>query len=362
MPLGSSGSEELAQRSTEVTFGTLSARQQSDERVPGTAPAVSVVIPTYNRAALLRRALDSVRAQTFTNWEAIVVDDYSEDETEQVVASFEDPRIRLVRFRSAGVIAASRNYGIRLAHAPIVAFLDSDDAWYPDKLRRCLEAMTPDVDLVAHGLVYVKDGSPWKRKRSGPAHRATYRRLLYDGNCLTTSAVVVRKAWLDRIGAFIEDPAELIRDLRRGRILKEGGLAHVGSEDYDLWLRLAQAGARFAFVDEMLGEYHLHTQNSSRAPMSLIDSQLAVLERHFSQIPVTSVWERLRRQRRRALVYYSIARSLQDDGRYREAVSIFRHGLSEYPLIPKLVVAATAAAFLAASARLFHLGRRLPTT
>ena|SRR5438132_1419331 len=116
-------------------------------------PTISIVIPTYNRAELLKRALESVRAQTFEDWEAVIVNDHSEDDTVEVVARFEDPRVRLVNFKSGGVIAASRNYGIRLSRGRIIAFLDSDDLWYPSKLERCLRAMTAEVDLVAHGLI-----------------------------------------------------------------------------------------------------------------------------------------------------------------------------------------------------------------
>jgi teichuronic acid biosynthesis glycosyltransferase TuaG len=79
------------------------------------SPLVSVVIPTYNHAQFLRAAIQSVIDQTFSDWEAVVVNNYSEDDTVQIVASFNDARIRLVNFRNHGVIAASRNYGMGLA-------------------------------------------------------------------------------------------------------------------------------------------------------------------------------------------------------------------------------------------------------
>jgi len=96
-----------------------------------TSPAVSVIIPTYNHARFLRAAIQSVVDQTFPDWEIVIVNNYSEDDTVQIVASFNDPRIRLVNFCNHGVIAASRNHGMSLATGKAIAFLDSDDIWYP---------------------------------------------------------------------------------------------------------------------------------------------------------------------------------------------------------------------------------------
>lgn len=109
----------------------------------------SIVIPTYNRAELLKRCLDSVEAQTYKNWEAIVVDNYSEDNTEEVVKSFNDPRIIFVKNHNYGVIAVSRNKALDMAKGDWVAFLDSDDCWYPNKLETIVK-YTKMYDLVYH--------------------------------------------------------------------------------------------------------------------------------------------------------------------------------------------------------------------
>ena len=104
-----------------------------------TKPYVSVVIPTFNHAKFLKKALDSVVAQTFQNWEAVVVNNFSTDNTIEVVNSFADPRIKLFNFSNNGVIAASRNHGLKEAAGDFIAFLDSDDVWYPNKLQKCVE-------------------------------------------------------------------------------------------------------------------------------------------------------------------------------------------------------------------------------
>ena len=90
-------------------------------------PIVSIVIPTYNREQFLSRALISVVSQSFTSWEAIVVDNYSEDNTEQVIEDFGDSRIKLLKIHNRGIIAASRNIGIKTSKGKWIAFLDSDD-------------------------------------------------------------------------------------------------------------------------------------------------------------------------------------------------------------------------------------------
>lgn len=114
------------------------------------SPLFSIVIPTYNRAELLKRCLDSVIAQTVQDWEAIVVDNYSEDNTEEVVNSFHDSRISYLKNHNYGVIAVSRNKALDLVKGQYVCFLDSDDAWYPNKLETILPYMRK-CDLVYHG-------------------------------------------------------------------------------------------------------------------------------------------------------------------------------------------------------------------
>ena len=98
------------------------------------APLFAVVIPTYNQADYLKEAIDSVLAQSFTDFEIVVVNNHSTDNTREVIDSFNDPRITSIDFSNDGVIGAGRNVGIRAAKSDYVCFLDSDDTWYPEKL------------------------------------------------------------------------------------------------------------------------------------------------------------------------------------------------------------------------------------
>lgn len=219
-----------------------------------TFPFVSVVIPTYNHALFLKRALQSVIDQTYANWEAIVIDNHSRDRTEQVVASFSDPRISLLKIHNKGVIAASRNLGIRVARGEWVAFLDSDDWWKKEKLANSMKNSI-NYDLIYHRLRYysLADSSIIRFHGLVDALDISldpYRGILQYGPVLTTSGTIVKKQCIEAVGYF--DEADVL----------------VGGEDLDLWFRLASQGCKFCFINDVLGCYLTggsHVTSVSRA-------------------------------------------------------------------------------------------------
>ena len=165
-------------------------------------PLVSVVIPTYNHARYLGRALQSVLDQTYVNWEAIVIDNHSTDNTDEVMASFADPRFTYLKIHNNGVIAVSRNAGIRAAKGEWIALLDSDDWWTADKLQACFDSINDQVDLVYHDLEIVTDHPRLFRRKiikSWQAKTPVLMDLLLKGNAITNSSVLVRKSLLEKI-------------------------------------------------------------------------------------------------------------------------------------------------------------------
>lgn len=284
-------------------------------------PKVSVVIPAYNHAQFLRTALDSVIAQTHGEWEAIVVNNFSQDDTVGVVDSYGDPRIRCVNFANHGVIAASRNFGIRETSAPYVAFLDSDDLWYPEKLERCVCMLEEGYDMVCHAETWVGPGDRRRDVAYGPEARAAYDSLLYDGNCISTSAVMVRRELVEEVGGFSEDAS------------------FITAEDYDLWLKLSKKGARIGFVPEILGEYLIHGGNQSRAALRNMEAVLSVVRHHLAALALHGRANRLRARRCLATIYYGGARGLQDSGQNAAAWRYFFKALSLYPFVPKFYAA-----------------------
>lgn len=280
---------------------------------------VSIVIPTYNHARFINRALDSVRAQKFINWEVIVVNNFSADNTIELVQKYNDPRIRVVNFANQGIIAASRNYGIALTSAPFVAFLDSDDLWYQEKLSYCLEKLAQGYDLVCHDEVWVGPGNRKREVQYGPEKRATFDGLLFDGNCISTSAVVVRRTWLEKVNQFSTSSD------------------YVTAEDYDLWLKLALAGAKFGFINKVLGEYLIHQGGESRAVLRNMEAVMAVYRLHKKNVSGSLI--RSRNRRREALIYYSGARGLQDAENYWSAWPYFFKAIRCYPFVAKFYIA-----------------------
>ncbi|PIQ96041.1 MAG: glycosyl transferase [Nitrospinae bacterium CG11_big_fil_rev_8_21_14_0_20_56_8] len=192
---------------------------------------VSVIIPTFNRAYCLAEAIDSVLAQTFGEFELIVVDDGSTDDTPGLASRY--PSARWVRQERNGGVSRARNVGIRLARAPLVCFLDSDDLWVSTKLEKQVDWMVrhPDCLVCYTDEIWIRGGvrvNPMNkhRKYTGDIFRS----------CLplcrvSPSSVMIRAEVFDRVGMFDESlPA---------------------CEDYDLWLRMA---ARFPFhlIEEKL--------------------------------------------------------------------------------------------------------------
>jgi glycosyltransferase involved in cell wall biosynthesis len=187
--------------------------------VQANRPTVSVIIPTFNRAWCLAQAVDSVLAQRFEGFELIVVDDGSTDGTAELLESYGDA-IRVVRRENRGVSAA-RNAGIAAARAELIAFLDSDDLWLPDKLARQVEffALHPEALICQTEELWVRNG---RRVNPGKRHRKRGG-MIFEPSldlCLVSpSAVMARRKLFEQVGCFDENlPA---------------------CEDYDLWLRVS---------------------------------------------------------------------------------------------------------------------------
>ena len=193
---------------------------------------ISIIIPTFNRRQFLARAIQSVLEQTFQDWELIVVDDGSHDESRQVVQDPHDDRIHYLYQEHRGVSAA-RNAGIRLARHPWICFLDSDDHWKPAKLHRQLEALEcrPQYQAIYTNEIWIRRG---RRVNPRKIHRK-YSGWIYH-RCLplciiSPSSVLLHRRILEREGFFDEDfPV---------------------CEDYEMWLRVSSRQPIF-FLDEPL--------------------------------------------------------------------------------------------------------------
>lgn len=223
---------------------------------------ISIVIPTYNHGTYLKRALQSVLDQTYLNWEAIVIDNHSTDDTAEIMTNFNDQRIKYLKIHNNGVIAASRNAGINIAKGEWIAFLDSDDWWTEDKLEICFKNINDEIDLVYHDLE-IKYAHPRflgrKKIKSRHLKKPVLVDLLVKGNAISNSSVIVRKKFLDEINGIDEN-----KNL-------------VAAEDYNTWLRIANLTDQFLYLSKRLGFYLIHNQSTSNKDMS-VPARQAVAE------------------------------------------------------------------------------------
>lgn len=282
-------------------------------------PKTSIIIPTYNHARFLYAALDSICKQTVSDWEVIVVDNYSKDNTSAVVESFGDRRIRRVCFNNRGIIAAARNHGLLFARGKFIAFLDSDDLWYPTKLQSCLNKLDRGYELVCHSELWVNSDGLTRLVEYGPEKASTYEHLLLEGNCLSTSAVVVCRQRLVNVGGFSCDPT------------------FNTAEDYDLWLKLARDGVKFGFIYDCLGVYRIHGANESCSAVRNMQAVFAVYTRHRDSL--VAFVEPGRFRRREALIIYGTARNLQQTRQHIRACRYFIKAISRYPWMVRPYIA-----------------------
>jgi len=277
----------------------------------------SIVIPTYNHANFLRKALDSVLAQTFEEWEAIIIDNYSDDNTEAVVSSINDQRIKYCKIHNNGIIAASRNYGIHKASMGWICFLDSDDIWYPNKLNEVAKVIngSDQYDVICNDE-YVVDLNTGNRRimRYGPYQSDFYRALLEEGNRLSTSATVIRNEFLMLNNIGFDESKN-----------------HVTVEDYGLWLDLARMDARFKFSSIIMGEYCLHGANSSSNVVRHKENTEALLYDHvfnvqeFNRNP-EDLWNKILPR-----LSFSEARQRINGGQFLLALKVILASLAKNP-------------------------------
>ncbi len=280
-------------------------------------PTVDVIIPAYNAARFLPMALDSVLAQTFTDWRILLVDDGSQDNTPELVAPYQQrlgEKLKYIRQANAGLPAA-RNTAIRHAEAEFLALLDADDVWLPQRLERTVQRFQADERI---GLVYSfvaridPEGrlldSFTRRNPHGEGHVAPYLYMrMLDLPCPT---VTFRRRCVEAVGNFDER-------LR-------------ATEDRDLWVRIAQE-YEVALIPEITAYYRVSPQAMTTDPNRMLQAQLQFLEKHYGT-PGCGWWAR-----RVALgwVYRQRAEAFAIKGHLRAALLSAFRAITFYPFQPR---------------------------
>jgi glycosyltransferase involved in cell wall biosynthesis len=315
-------------------------RREAGDR-QATDPQVSVVIPTYNRADLLGRAIASVLAQTYSDFELFVVDDGSRDHTASVVERFGDPRIHLVRLPTNRGQSAATNAGIACARGAWIAFLDSDDEWLPQKLEWQMDRVGREPDAQP-AVVYCA----CYRQRPNEKSQVRPKGALPEGDVIdsllsnkqapTPSAYMVRRDALEEVGGFDETlPAAV---------------------DIDLWLRLARAGHHFAAVAEPLVVKHDHGRGQIKTDAVAKLCGFRAMDRRWGPLRRQRLGEKAyhrwaqKRWRRMSEKHANHVRRLASSGTRAEAL---RYVVKMVPYLP------WGARFVGAALTVAVLGRRL---
>lgn len=229
-------------------------------------PLVSVIIPTFNRSAYLEQAIDSVLDQTFQDFEVVVVDDGSTDDTARVVSQIADPRIRYVSQENAGRSAA-RNRGLALSSGEFIAFLDDDDLYLRNKLRQQVAFLNdhPPVDLVASDSQVIDENGQvqdvWRRWERQPD--------LTLESCvitcpLSTCSVLVRRAAVESLDHWFDTEMDL-------------------AEDTDLFLRLLASGCEARWLREILSSRRLYSTGSQMPGIAYAHAFEKLLDKLFAR-------------------------------------------------------------------------------
>lgn len=313
------------------------------------SPTVSIVLPTYNRAKFLPQAFESICGQTFADWELIVVDDGSKDNTRELVEAFADTVKQPVCYvyqENQGAYGA-RNTGVDRAHGLYVAFFDSDDYWLPHHLQDCVAAFDadPEVDWIYGSGRTVDHGS---------GKELTANNFYVDGRPRPFMQLRVRSSGALRI---IEDPAAAIEcQIRHGlycglqkSVLRRSMFQSLRfatkyrneAEDQLFVIRALAAGHRLAYLDNIHLIYYVHSENSSGSSRQMaLEKQLHLIQtvaRGYEdlpdQVPLTASQTRALKHRLSQEYFWSLGYALLwSNGRRSDALRMFRRGLRLQPL------------------------------
>lgn len=269
-------------------------------------PLVTVVIPNYNYAAYLREAVDSVLAQTFENVEVVVVDDGSTDASREVIESY-GGRVTAIFQENCGV-AAARNNGVAAASGDFVTFLDADDRWLPDKLKKQVAAFVDDeVGLVHVGLRGIDgEGNDVGSRSDGMSGSVADELLLFDRPVILGggSGLMVRRSVFDEVGGF--------------------DTAMSTSADWDFFYRVALL-YKVGFEPAVLLDYRVHSSN--------MHGNIGVMERDMLRGfgKAFSAGSKLDRRRCYANLFRTLSGSYLHTGRYFDALRTGIRSLANWP-------------------------------
>ncbi len=270
---------------------------------------VSIIIPAYNQAAFIGQTLESVFAQTFRDFEVIVVNDASADNTRQVLTPFME-RIQYIQNEHNLGLPKVMNIGARAAVGEYIVFLDSDDLWLDNMLEVQVQALNsnPDLAFVSGGCYEIDANNQIKKKMfGGPDRQKTFDDLFSDNFVLKLTTLVRRDMFVD-VGGFDENLTAVC--------------------DYDLWLRLAKRYS-FAYTNAILGKYRVHNSNMTKN----FDENLADHLRLFQKPEIVGHLSVREQRMKRAWLFYRYAGWYASTNEWGQANKYYFKATLEYPFV-----------------------------
>lgn len=235
-------------------------------------PLVSVIIPTYNREHLIGRSIRSVLNQTYKEFEVIVVDDGSTDNTMNVVSSFNDPRIRYIRHENNLGGAIARNTGITASRGEYIAFQDSDDEWLSEKLEKQMQIFNTapgDVNIVYSAFIRVTDCSALFIPPNIVAKKDGYiLAQLLKGSFISTQTVILKKECFEKVGLFDNNLPRL--------------------QDWELFIRISKC-FKFGYLSEPLVIAYVQKDSISSNKKAYIEAYISIVDKHLDEFSKNNI-------------------------------------------------------------------------
>ncbi len=236
---------------------------------------VSIIIPLYNGEKYIGECLDSIFKQNYTNFEIIIVDDGSTDSSLQIIAKYKSQKIKIFQ-QNNGDVSNARNNGIKYSAGELIAFIDQDDLWLPEKLKKQVKLFEENLNTDLIFCDIIKFSNSGKKHHAKDKHQIAlslnetnlFSKLIVK-NVLMPSAVIVRKDSFIEAGMF--DPT-----------FKTCG-------DYEMWLRMAVQRRKFVYLPEALTLYRVHENNASKNAKLMFLDRIKAVEQAFKIMEINDV-------------------------------------------------------------------------
>ncbi len=290
-------------------------------------PKVSVIIPAYNAEKYIAETLDSVLKQTYQDFELIVIDDESRDNTLNILGEYQKKyqgKIKIIKKQNGGP-ASARNEGIKAATGEYIAFNDADDLWLPEKLDKQIAHF--DMQLSEVGMVYTHAkkfdlNGVWTlpEKHSNRYHEGNIFIPLLKKNFIPNQSVIVRRNCFDKVGLFDESP-----DL-------------ISIEDYDMWLRIAKK-YKVSYLDAMLSLYREHSGGISKKYEKSFNANIDLIKKHSEiakkddDTEIQEIMNKVLSQRLYTFGYFYLK-----DGKKKAARQMFKESLRMHFVLKTLLM------------------------